>query len=65
MSLVALFSDNELISSEQFSKGFSRVIEDMADLELDTPNAAALTAAIRAQAVVDKVLVEVDEEKAA
>lgn len=56
--LFAHLSQNEVISGEQFAKGFSRVYENMRDLSLDTPNALALTDAIRARAVADKVLAE-------
>jgi hypothetical protein len=56
--LSCLCSQNELISAEQFAKGFSRVYENMSDLSLDTPNALALTDAFKARAVADKVLLE-------
>lgn len=57
-ALFAHLSQNELISAEQFAKGFSRVYENMSDLSLDTPNALALTDAFKARAVADKVLLE-------
>ena len=49
-------SQNEVISAEQFAKGFARVYENMSDLALDTPNAQTLTDAFKARAVADKVL---------
>mmetsp|Transcript_31497 Transcript_31497/g.58649 ORF Transcript_31497/g.58649 Transcript_31497/m.58649 type:complete len:378 (+) Transcript_31497:90-1223(+) len=51
-------SANEIISAEQFSKGFARIYESMSDLSLDIPNARPLTDAIKARAIADKVLPE-------
>jgi hypothetical protein len=52
-----VYSENEVISTEQFSKGFTRIYENMEDLSLDIPNAQALTDAFKTRAVADKVLV--------
>lgn len=52
-----MYSENEVISTEQFSKGFTRIYENMEDLSLDIPNAQALTDAFKTRAVADKVLV--------
>ena len=49
-------SQNEIISADQFAKGFSRVYEIMQDLSLDIPNALPLTNALKSRALTDKVL---------
>jgi hypothetical protein len=54
--LFAHLSTNEIISAEQFSKGFARIYENMSDLSLDIPNARPLTDALKARAIADKVL---------
>lgn len=56
--LFAHLSENEVISADQFSKGFIRIYENMGDLSLDIPNAQALTDAFKTRAIADKVLAE-------
>lgn len=61
IQLSALFSHlskYEVISTEQFDKGFMRVYENMQDLSLDIPNALPLTDAFKARAIAAKVLSE-------
>jgi hypothetical protein len=56
-------SQNQLVSEEQFVKGFARVYESLPDLSLDIPNARELADAFKARAVADKVLPEEAEEE--
>lgn len=56
--LFSHLSKYEIVSAEQFVKGFARVYDNMRDLSLDVPNALQLTNDFKTRAIVDKVLPE-------
>jgi len=56
LRLFVHLSQAEVISLEQFTKGFSRVFQNMQDLSLDIPNALSLANAFKVRAIAAKVL---------
>lgn len=61
--LFAHLSREDIISSEQFTKGFDRIYENMSDLTLDIPNAKSLTDAFKSRAVADHILPETERSE--